>query len=34
MQQDIIKLITKHLKECKDADLLDLILALLIESVN
>jgi len=32
MQRDIIKNIIEHLQNCKDADLLDLILALLIES--
>ena len=32
MQQELIKLITKHLKNCEDIDLLDLVLKLLIES--
>lgn len=32
MQQDIIKNIIEHLQNCKDTDLLDLILKLLIES--
>jgi len=32
MQQELIKNILEHLQNCKDVDLLDLILSLLIES--
>lgn len=32
MHQDIIQLITERLRSCTDADLLDLILKLLLES--